>query len=477
MTLSSSKIKYAACIIFFAVLVFFSRFYNLDKTARFLWDESSDLVKMRQIYSEKKITLIGPISEDGNKVFSSLTYYMFMPFAILGHFDPVAPAYGAAFWGTLTIFLLMYLAYKINSNLLFLAIPIFIFWYPLVETGRWAWNPNLIPFWITLALIFYLRKGLAAKFLSGLFMGLSLHQHYLAFFAGAGLCLVTFFEALKEKNLKKFLLFILGIFIALLPFVLFDLTHPPGLFLSRILYFNYLGSAETKTSYLTNAFAVINSSFQYFAQSVFLKILLIFSILPLIFLDIKNRSRALLFICIFFIQILGVSLFKGFSNHYILAGIPFFIVYLIYPRKNTGKIMSFVCLVIILVSSIFSFSDQIKRVTWETDIASTRNIASLIQETIQKNDLKNANLAVLASDDPNTYGRKYRDLLLLKGVNLKSKGEYDISDELFVITTSSLDKVRNDKAYEIDRFRNGPLVKSWEIPNSDWRIFLFLRPI
>ncbi|MCJ7805507.1 hypothetical protein MUP46_02595 [Patescibacteria group bacterium] len=477
MTLTLPKIKYAVFFILFVTLIVFTRFYNLDKTARFLWDESSDLVRMHQIYVEKKLTLIGPISEDGNKVFSSLTYYMFMPFAILGHFDPVSTAYGSAFWGILTICLLSYLTYKVNTKMLFLALPIFIFWYPLVETGRWAWNPNLIPLWVTLALIFYSRKGLNSKFLSGLFMGLSIHQHYLAIFASAGLALVIFVEALKEKNLKKFFVFILGIFITLLPFVIFDLTHPPGLFLSRILYFNYLEGTATKTTYLSNFFSVISGSFQYFTQSVFLKIMLFLSISLLVLIDIKNRSKALPFVAIFFMQILGLSLVKGFSNHYILAGIPFFIVYLIYPRKNASKILSFICLGIILISSIFSFPEQIKKITWESDIASTRYITNIIQKTIQKNDLKNANLAVLASDDPNTYGRRYRDLLLLRGLTLKTKGEYDISDALFVISTSSLDAVRKDNAYEIDRFRSGPLVNSWEVPDSNWRIFLFSRSI
>lgn len=477
MTFRLPRAKYIALSILLILLVIFTRFYNLNKTARFIWDESSDLVRMHQIYVEKKLTLIGPISEDGNKVFSSLTYYMLMPFAVLGHFDPISTAYGAAFWGVITVVLLSYLAYKINKKILPLTIPIFILWFPLVETGRWAWNPNLIPLWVTLSLIFYFRKSQILIFLSGLFMGLSIHQHYLAFFACAGLGLVVFVEALKEKELKKSFMFILGIFIAVLPFIIFDLTHPPGLFLSRILYFNYLESTATKATYLSNLFSVINGSFQYFTQSSLLKILLILSILPLILLDIKNRSRALSFLSIFFMQILGLSLVKGFSNHYILAGIPFFLVYLIYPRKNVGKILSFISLGIILISSVFSFPEQIKRVTWECNIASTRYITNVIQETIQKNDLKNANLAVLASDDPNIYGRRYRDLLLLKSVVLKPKEQYEISDELFVVTSSSLGVVRKDQAYEIKFFRTGPLINQWEVPDSNWRIFLFSRPI
>ena len=40
------------------VTLLFTRLYNLDKTARFIWDESSDLVNIHEIYVDKNITLI-----------------------------------------------------------------------------------------------------------------------------------------------------------------------------------------------------------------------------------------------------------------------------------------------------------------------------------------------------------------------------------------------------------------------------------
>ena len=101
-------------IIFFLLL--FTRFYNLDRTARFIWDESSDLVRMHQIYIDRNLTLIGPISEDGNKIFSSLTYYLLLPFAVMGGFHPVSPVYGTAFWGTFTVILLLILVRRLTEN-------------------------------------------------------------------------------------------------------------------------------------------------------------------------------------------------------------------------------------------------------------------------------------------------------------------------------------------------------------------------
>ena len=477
MTLTSPRLKLLLLSILLVPVFIFSRFYNLDKTARFLWDESSDLVRMRQIYVDRNITPIGPISEDGNKVFGSLSYYMLLPFAVAGNFDPASTAYGAAVWGIATGIVVLYLVYKVNRSLLFWIIPIVIFWYPLVETGRWAWNPNFIPLWGTLSLVFFLKKGLLPKFLSGLFAGLSIHLHYLAAFAAFGLAAASLLEKKKSQRTGNFLAFLSGSLVAILPFVVFDLTHPPGLFLSRLLYFNYLGSPAEKTYFFSGFLEAAGGTFHYFTQSLPLKVALIASVVFLVYLDIKAKSKALVFAGVFLIQLLGVSLVSAFYSHYMLPALVFFIVYVIYPRKNAGKVLSYFSLSILLVSCVYSFPKQITEVTWEGDISSTRYISALIEERIVKQDMKNVNVAVLSSPDPNTYGRKFRDLLLLKGISLKTKGEYEISDGLFVITTAPLETLRKDPAYELKYFREGPLVEEWEVPDSPWKVFLLSRPI
>lgn len=469
MKLAIPKTKVLLLLSLFIATLIASRVVNLNKTARFIWDESSDLVSMHQIYVEKKPTLIGPISEDGSKVFGSLTYYMLLPFAVIGHFDPVSTAYGAAFWGFLTGILMLYLTFKVNKKIIWLAAPIIILWYPLVETGRWAWNPNLIPFWVTLSIIFYFRDRPLSKFLSGLFIGLAVHHHYLSIFAVAGLGLIVLFESIKGKEIKKFFAFAAGVALAITPFVAFDLRHPPGLFLSRVLYFNHLGG--------NSLFAVLKSTFQYFTRYVFLEIALVTTLVFLIAGDIKEKLSSLKFIGVFIIQIVGLSFISDFYTHYTLPVIPFFLLYLIYPRRGVGKILSYTALIILLISSILSFPKQITAVTWEGDIASTRFIANTIGEEIREENLKNNNIGVLDSPDPNTYGRRYRDLLLIKGVELKTKGEYEISDHLFLITTSNLEAVRRDPAYEIKSFRNGKLLKSWIVPGSNWKIYLLSRSI
>lgn len=468
------KARILVPLILFVFALTASRIYNLERTARFLWDESSDLVNIHQIYVEKKLTLVGPISEDGSKVFGSLTYYMLLPFSIIGNFDPVSTAYGAAFWGIVGGILILHLAYKVNRKTIWLTAPIIVLWYPLVETGRWAWNPNLIPFWVTLSLIFFLRKTLLSKFLSGLAIGLSIHHHYLSLFAAVGLGAVVLIESGKAGEIKKFFAFAAGLALAIVPFVIFDLRHPPGLFLSRVLYFNNFAATS---GFAFNPLQIFNATFQYFTQSPAPKIALTALVILLLINDVKERSASLRYAGVFLFQVLALSFFSSFNTHYILPVVPFFIVYLIYPRKNSGEIVAYSIIIILLISSVLSFPKQTTKTTWESDISSTRFIANTIQAEIKNNNLLNSNIAVLGSPDPNTYGRRYRDLLLINDLVLRTKGEYEISDSLFIITTSSLESIRKDAAYEIKYFKNGPLVKEWAVPESDWRIFLLSRSI
>jgi hypothetical protein len=250
------------------------------------------------------------------------------------------------------------------------------------------------------------------------------------------------------------------------------MTHKPGLFLSRIMYFNNMGGGG---SFFQNLLNIVNGTFFYFTQSTLLQIFLMIGFLGLIVFDIKEKSKNIWFAMICFVQIIGLSFVTNFYSHYILAIVPFFLTYLISPRKNVGKILSHGVLYIILVSSLFSFPKQITKVTWESNIASTRYIADTISRKITDDNLKNNNIAVLGSPDTNTYGRRYRDLLLIKGIPLRTKGEYEISDHLFIVSEEDITSLRGDPSYEIKYFKDGELISNWDVPNSPWKIYLLSK--
>lgn len=469
----------AVSIIFIFSLVF-TRFFNLEHTARFIWDESSDLVKMHQYYVERKLTLVGPINESGDRVYSSLTYYMLLPFAILGKFDPVSPVWGTAFWGTITALLLVFLIRKINPKYTLFVALLTLVWFPLVETSRWAWNPNLIPLWSVLGILFFLKNTPLAVFLSGISLGLSIHHHYLSLFSLLGFFLGLSILGIKEKTLWKPVIWTLGIIITLVPFIIFDFRHPPGLFLTRILYASPIEASASVSVMLSKSQVWFQYMLKYYTQSAPLSSALGISVLLLLILDIKSHSKGLLFAIPWITQITGLVFIDNpgpIYYYYLLPSTIFFLVWILYPRQSYHQTLASVMLITLIIGGFFSIIPKLNQVTWQTDIRSVREINSSISKKITTNKLENVNIAVLESPDNNTYGRRYRDLLLLQNIRLRTKDEYNLTDHLFVVSTGSEKSVRESPAYEMHNFRSGALASFWEIDNSNWKIYHFTRNI
>jgi hypothetical protein len=457
----------------YLIILLFSRFYNLEYTARFTEDESGFLVRVHQIFVERKITLVGQVNEGGTKVFGSLSVYLLLPFAVLGKFTPVSVFYGAAFWGVLTSLVLLYLIKLANSKLIFLAALFTIVWFPLVQQGRWAWNPNFIPLWTSLGIICYFQKRSIFWFLGGLFLGLSVHHHYWTIFAVGAFTGIVALESVIRKNLSKGILFILGIFLALIPFVIFDLRHPPGLFvLGAGQQAEGLQISLAPANFVNFTFLV----FDYYAQSRILAVALIGISILIAIKDFTTRCKAVIFLVPVIFQIFAIALIGTYFPHYFFAAIPFFLVWVFYPRRGLGKSLQLITIVILIIGSAFTFIPQLTTAPVEPDLGTVTKISNILRNEIQLKRLKNVNISVLASPDHNTFGRKYRDILLVPGnIQIMSTGEYGITDNLFVVSTSGESVIRADPAYEISNFKNGELKDSWRIDNSGWVVYHLIR--
>lgn len=465
-------------LIFLFTLGIFNRFYSLEKTATFFWDQAYDLRQIELFYQEKRITLIGPISEENDKIYGSLTYYMLMPFALLKNFHTVSTTYGSAFYGSLTAIFLVLLLYLINKKTWLSTALIAVIWFPLIETSRWAWNPHLVLFWIALGLIFFQKKSKASLFLSGLFLGLSIHHHYLSFISTASFIFLTLISNLKNKEIKNYLWIVPGYFLAILPFILFDLTHPPGLFITRFILFQQENIDKNfivfLSDFIKNLWIVIH---HYAVNNISGSILFIY-LGSLIIYDFKKSRIYLIYIFVWLFQIFGVTLIKASFTHYFLPGLIFFLIYLYLPRKFKKINLVVVSTLLLLNGSLFSIIPQIttqKYVPemWQPNIETVDNITNVLYQEIKNNNLSGVNLAVLGSPDPNRYGWKYRSLLEMKNIHIMSKYEYFTNNYLFVVSQQSEEKLRNDLSPEMERFRNQKLLKSWEIKNSNWFIYLF----
>jgi len=448
------KFKYPI-IIFLFFITCFLRLYNIQTTARFTRDESSDLVSIKKIYDNRKITLIGPIGEGNVAVFSSLTYYLCLPFAILFKFDPISPVIATSIFGIITVLLIWKLLFlqKIKPNLLFL-IPIFIF--PYLESSRWAWNPHFVPFWQVIGSIFFYLNIPFHFLLSGLIFGLTIHQHWYAAFSCIGVALLLFIETKKIKTLVQF---VIGLFLSTLPFIVFDLTHPPGLFFSRMINFSPISVGQNNT----NIFSIITQFFSYLVngnQTIGI-IILFLSLILIIY-----RQNKYLIPIIF--QFLGLSLISTpITNRYLLPCVLFYILWL---SQNINHKLTKLIIVTILITNIYYLPKVLFQNDWSTNIKALKQITQIITSESKKDNLP-FNLIVLQSQDGNTKGSRFRDLLQLQSVQPLSPNDYDHPQSLFVISQNNWDKVKTDSAYEINNFRSDTPTSSWKINNSVWFLY------
>lgn len=456
------------------ILLFLTRFYNLNLSARFIWDESSDLVRMNELYKNFRLTMIGPMSEDGVKVFGSLTYYLTLPFVILFKFSPVSAAYATAFFGILTviILLLIYKKNKISTPLIYF-FSLLLVSYPLVEASRWAWNPHFIPFWQSLGLFSFLTFGNIGMVLSGLFFGLTIHHHYYGLFAAIGFLFVLVWK--RKTKLKNIFLYLAGLGLAILPFVLFDLTHPPGLFYTRMIGFSplsYGNGAFNLKNILTNLSSIPWNFMKYMTGSklLFSWIVLVLSVVNIFKLK-KDQSQKWLLVVI--VQFLGLSMISGgVFDHYLLPAVIFYYLWITTSYKKSW--ISRLLVYTLIISNIILLPSLIYKNDWSTNIKATEDIAEYVIFKCDK-DCKNFNLVVLKSPDPNTKGRRYRDLLKLKNIELTSMDKYSDLDGIFVISYANWGDLKSDPSYEINDYRNMFPIETKTIKNSQWKIYFFDR--
>lgn len=442
----------------FIILALVTRTINLDTHAHFLTDESSDLVHMHQFWVEKKLTLVGPVAEDRSHVFSSLIYYMLMPFAAALNFDPLGPVVGMVFYGVLTAVGLVYLTQLKSPRFTNLVAVLAIVWLPLVETSRWAWNPNLIIFWLVWGLVLEARKpGRLGQLLAGICWGLAIHQHYLAIIP------VTLYGLWKRSAW-----FVLGVAAPLVPFVIFDLRHPPGLFIMRNVQYKSWGGGFSFDHQAKMTLDVFKLFVLYFFQSRVLA-----AIGSVLILGLIATGRRNVWLLIWMVAILAMTQLSP-QTHYVLPALTFFVLWLITQTTFASKIMARLITIVMILGSIFALPKLVIGNRWDGNLKLDRKVTDILQREIESKKLINANLAILGSENNFTNGNMYRDLLLVRNVRMRSNLEYTLSDNLFVVTQSDEQHLRKDAALEMEGFRTGPVEGPWPAVDN-WRVYQFNR--
>jgi len=429
---------------------------------------------MHRIYKEKDLTLLGPVDPSKTLIHPSLSFYMLMPFAILGDFSPQSPAYGTAFFGVLTAVVFLVLAK--DKKLLGYAVLLAIFWAPLVLMSRWAWNPHLVPFVQGLALIIFSQKFKGKDIVAGLIFGLTFHLHFFAFVSFFGFWLVLFARDILKKKYNDSFQLGLGFALTVTPFVIFDIKNPPGLFFGRFLQNNLIksGVMSQNTSAAFEFLGNVFKTLEHLAGSGSMAIVLGIVFALLIYSDFRTKIIGpFLYLAPVLFQIFFINYLPAYEARYFYLALAFFWVWLFYPRQETS--IPKMAVVVMLVVSLFQLKTILSVSPLPPGGYVADRIAQYVGEKIKKDDIKNANIAVLASADKDAFGQIYRHTLDMEGITLRLENQYDITDNLFVVTTSPESVVRGDAANLINDFREGPLVDTYQIEKTDWKVFLFNR--
>lgn len=227
--ISGNKITYLLLLIILSFSVFF-RLYRLDKLLGFWYDQGRDALVIWDLLYYKKFFLIGPVTGIEGIFLGPFYYYLLAPFYWLGRGSPV---FVAAYLSWLTggaVFLLYYLGAKIYGRKVgLIAAFLYGFSYNMVIFSRWLANPNPLPFFSLLALIFIwlsISKKASYFIFVGLIVGLCLQlEAASAIFFLPAVVIIIFWQRKKLLNFKVLLPFFLLFLITLLPQIIFNFRH------------------------------------------------------------------------------------------------------------------------------------------------------------------------------------------------------------------------------------------------------------
>lgn len=171
-------------MILILLLAVFLRFYNLFGYLQFLGDQGRDVLIVAQMITDQKWTLLGPNASVGGFFTGPIYYYFMLPFLWLFRLDPVGPAYLSAVLGVGTVILIYWLGKEFfGKRVGVLAAFLATISPKMIDISRFSWNPNPVPFFALLTIVFsYLavkRQKIIYTFLAGVGVGVMVQLHYI----------------------------------------------------------------------------------------------------------------------------------------------------------------------------------------------------------------------------------------------------------------------------------------------------------
>lgn len=392
------------------VLFLFLRLYQLPQTVNFSMDQGKTLLKIYQLWQEKKLTLIGPESSiktlNGRTFFHGpWIYYFLLPELLITKWNPLAGSYFFIILNLLALILLFQaVKEKFGLRVAFLTSLFFSSSPQMIYFSQFSWNPNFLPF-VSSLIIFFLVKidkkpRLIYFFLTGFCFGFGLGCHYQALLLNIA---TLIFLILKRVSFKSLIALFFGFLLGFSPLIIFEFKHN-FYNLRTILLILQQGNQKAFSWPLPSHYFLSFFPFLFLGGAIILE------------------------------RILKKSYLVG------LGIILIFITYSLYqiiPQPESGFTMP---------------------KGW--NYLGIKKAAKII---IQENK-KNWNIVSLLSGDTRVYPLRY--LLTVAQKPPLDVNRYPQAEYLFVISQHNKEKTINNPVWEISSFCPCKLTKSWEIQNN-----------
>jgi hypothetical protein len=492
-------------------------FYRLRETQNFFYDVARDMEVVRQIIVDKKWTLLGPQTSFGlnsplETYFGPLYYYLVAPALLFSRLDPFGPAILTAFFSFLGAILFFLFLRKIVANR-WLALFGFFFYLisPLtVEYSRFPWNPNFLPFFSVLILlflnIFLISKKWFLIMILGFLSGCLFQLHYVA--AGLILALlISLFIFNPQKNFSRVFFWVSGFILGILPIIIFEIRH--NFFLTKSIVRNLTvnsGNFWFSLSGIFNYLRTLIGRFFGFEQYSILfmekshsivsliSVFIFATLLIFLLIDKKHKERKIilfltvgLFLGLFFALTFGQFQKERIEDRYLLPLLPiiptFLVLFLekifikIANLKSNPKIFFFLLISLILMALSLA---AIKK-DWvivnrkigidfnQVNLQGAQKIAEIIAKDVSQNNFQDKfNVANIV--DGNSRAIYYRYFLNVLGQKPMVVEAYPDSKILYVISDKDKLKTLNYPVWEINSFHPKRISDEW---TTDFKIKIY----
>lgn len=464
-----TKDKYLLSIILISLVGIFLRFYHLGSFTTFLGDQGRDAIIIKRIITLEHFTALGPTTSIAQVYLGPFYYYFIAPWLFIFRFDPIGLAFGVAFFSSLYLLINYGIVKQLfNQKTALISTFLIAFSSILINFSRFSWNPNLLPLF-TLLTVYFLIKALTTRrilfyLLTGAFLSFSVQLHYLALFLIVPtittliIQLIEVREKRRETIGKSFLILLSFLFFSL-PLLIFDLRHQ---FLNAKNFINLFKSPSNvasdkyhstiQTFFYLNKY-VFNSDF----NKVILLTILVLILITFLFL-VKTKSNARIFLLIFILLFLGVSLYSGPKHaHYLGMIFPLYMILIAYFLSFLSfSFFGNIFILLFLVTFVF-FNVKGYSFFWErgaNQIDHAKKVASFLDKII---DNRRFNFAV---QPDNWQEDTYLYFLELKGKRPVDRRKVEIADQMFVVCGKPCNLYRTP-SWNITMFGNFKIVDEW----------------